>query len=101
MATGDTTAGARRRADLVAQLQHHALGAALADARHSGERGDVAVGQRLSQRRGVVDREGRQRDLGTDAGDAEQDVEQIPGIGIGEAVQRLGILAHDHRGDEP
>ena len=62
----------RHGTDLVAQFEHHPLGAALADAGHPGQRGHVAVGQRLTQRRRVVDRQRGQRDLGSDTGHRQQ-----------------------------
>ena len=94
-------AGAGQRADLVAQLQHHALSAALADPGHAGQRGDVPVGQCLAQRAGVVDGQGGQTDLGPHAGHPEQHLEQITGAAVGESVEGLRVLAHDHRGDQP
>ena len=58
-----TPAGAVARrptgADPVAQLQHQPLGALLADARHPGQRGDVAVGDRPAHHVGRVHREHR------------------------------------------
>ena len=89
------------RADLVAQFQHHPLGTAFADAGHPGQRGDVAVGERLPQRVGVVTASVASAILRPDTGDAEQRAEQIPRFAVGEAVQRHRVLADDHRGDQP
>jgi hypothetical protein len=100
----DCTGHPRRtghRPDLVTQLEDHPLGAALADPGHPGQRGDVTVGQRLAQRVRVIDRQGSQGDLRAHPRHPEQGQEQIARIGVSESVQGLGVLADDHRGDQP
>ena len=83
------------------RLEHHPLGAPLADSGHPGQRGDVAVGEGLAQASGAsYTASVAERDLGPDAGHSEQREEQVAGVGVGEAVQRHRVLAHDHRGDQ-
>ncbi len=84
--------------DLLAQLDDHPLGGALADPRHGLEALRVAGGDRPQQLARGAAGEDRDRDLGADAGDRGQVQEEVALLLAGEAVERQRVVAGDEVG---
>jgi hypothetical protein len=70
------------------------------NARDFGERLAIAGVRRNPDRFGLVHRKHGQSQTWTDAANAQQDIENLAFIVIGETEQRKGILTDDHGGEE-
>ena len=86
--------GDRGARQTILQLEHDALRRLLADAGNRGEPREVAPLDRAQQLLRLDPRQHRQRDLRTDAADADQPLEQLLLEQRREAVQRQRVLAH-------
>ena len=87
---GDEPTSARH---LLLQLEHDALRDLAADAGDRLEAGGVLAHDRAAELLGGRPGDDRERDLRPDARDAEQQLEQLPLVGRGEAVELERVLA--------
>ena len=80
---------------LLAQLDDHALGGALADPRHGLEAGRVARGDGVEQLARPAAREHREGDLRPDALDADQHQEELA-LGLGREAEQVHAVVAKH-----
>ena len=92
--------GGAVRHQLAGQFQHDPAGDLGADAGDLGEGLAVARVGGDADRFGLVDGQDRQREPGSDAADAEQDVEDLAFVVAAETEQGERVLPHDQGREE-
>src|SRR4249920_1832757 len=85
------------RIDLVLELDDHALRALATDARYLAQLQQVLGRNRAAQLVRTEYRQRSLRQLGSDSGRSQQELEEFPLISRGEAVQRERVFSNDER----
>ena len=87
VAAGCCVPGGSSEADLVAQLEDHALGGLASDPGHGRDQRDIALGDGAHQRRELRPSEDPQRRLRADAFDADEQAKQAQLVVGGKTIE--------------